>query len=223
MTDLEQRCAGLGATGLSLGLVSGGRVHTFDRGFSERTCAMFATVSLDTALPGPATMRSAQPQFFEDAAMTLARYPRAAGILAGTDLGAAACLPLIRTSEPIVMGYLALHYEGARHFDAAQKAKLWIAMTATSKAVERLLVQAGNRPADAQRGASVGGLRFELAGLREAMETGADIEQAKAMLIERFGLNADQSWNVLRRISNGNNRKVKSIARDLCGTDRRGG
>ncbi|MGZ5406005.1 MAG: hypothetical protein ACXWDL_15255, partial [Nocardioides sp.] len=90
MVGLEGRVLRLGADGFSLGLVKGSRVHTFNRGFSQRTSAVYATISAEADLPGPATLRSSEAQYFESHRVVAARYPKSAGIHAGTRFSAAA-------------------------------------------------------------------------------------------------------------------------------------
>ena len=215
ITDLERRVLSLGADGLSLGLVNGPRLHTFNRGFSERTSAVYATISSEANLPGPATLRSSEAQYFRSHESVGARYPKSVGILAGTPFSAAACLPLVLEGERAAFGYLAMHFRGERRFDDRYRAELCRAAAATTRAIHLLV---SDTQCDDQAGEgdpSLGKLRSEPTWLREAMKTRAEIEQAKGMLMERFALDDDQSWNLMRRMSNETKIKVDTIAHAL--------
>ena len=216
MEGLERRVLRLGVDGLSLGLLNGSRVHTFNRGFSERTSAVYATISAQADLPGPATLRSTQAQYFESHRTVAAHYPKAAGIQAGTRFSAAACLPLVVAGEHAAFGYLAVHYRGTRTFDDRNRAELSRAAAATARAIHRLLGDTRRDLAGVEEDPSLEQMRRKLAGLREAMKTRAEIEQAKGMLMERYALDADQAWILIRRISNESNIKVSAIAGALA-------
>ncbi|WP_036555893.1 GAF and ANTAR domain-containing protein [Nocardioides insulae] len=56
--------------------------------------------------------------------------------------------------------------------------------------------------------------------LRIALDTRKRIGQAQGILMERFGLDADQSFQVLRRYSQDHNRKLREVAEDLVLTRR---
>jgi AmiR/NasT family two-component response regulator len=55
-------------------------------------------------------------------------------------------------------------------------------------------------------------LRAEVTGLRRALQTQGVIEQAKGMLMMRFGLDADAAFALLVRFSQDHNRKVAAIS-----------
>lgn len=88
-----------------------------------------------------------------------------------------------------------------------------------------------NNPGDAADGVTADGapaaegeltsLRAEVAGLRRAMQTQAVIEQAKGMLMMRFGLTADAAFALLVRLSQDNNRKVSAICTAVTDLGRR--
>ena len=54
--------------------------------------------------------------------------------------------------------------------------------------------------------------------LATALETRTVIGQATGMIMERFGLDADASFNVLRRLSSQHNEKLRAIAAQLVAT-----
>lgn len=58
-------------------------------------------------------------------------------------------------------------------------------------------------------------LRDEVAGLRKAMESRADIEQAKGIIMATMRCTADEAFDVLRQQSQHVNRKLRDVARDL--------
>jgi hypothetical protein len=58
-------------------------------------------------------------------------------------------------------------------------------------------------------------LEAELDGLRQAMVERATIEQAKGMLMMRYGLSEDAAFSVLVRWSNDSNVKLRAVARSL--------
>lgn len=91
-----------------------------------------------------------------------------------------------------------------------------------------------NDPRDASDGVAAGAtdgvpevadeltrLRAEVSGLRRAMQTQAVIEQAKGMLMMRFGLTADAAFALLVRLSQDNNRKVSAICTAVTDLGRR--
>ena len=67
--------------------------------------------------------------------------------------------------------------------------------------------------------AELAALRRELAGLRRSQESRAQIEQAKGMLMWRYGMSADRAFEVLRRWSSLYNVKLRVAAEalvDMC-------
>ena len=52
-------------------------------------------------------------------------------------------------------------------------------------------------------------------GLREAMASRAAIEQAKGILIAQSGVDADEAFDLLRRASQRENRKLRDVAADI--------
>jgi len=56
--------------------------------------------------------------------------------------------------------------------------------------------------------------------LQEALTSRAEIDQAKGILMERTGCDADQAFELLRQASQRMNRKVREIAHDICVTAR---
>jgi hypothetical protein len=177
-------------------------------------------------------MLAGVPLFLTDRATTLDRFPATRPILDGSRFEAAACLPLTdHEGEPV--GYLAAHYTGRHEFGAAEAASLrWVAAACSGSAARLLGVRgapvlpaegspATDEPVSAVRAASAAGswdedrLRDELEGLRTAMRSRAVIEQAKGMLMQRYDLSADASWQVLRRLSAESNTKLRELARRL--------
>ncbi len=51
--------------------------------------------------------------------------------------------------------------------------------------------------------------------LQQAMESRASIEQAKGILIEQSGVNEDEAFQLLRRASQRENRKLRDIATEV--------
>jgi hypothetical protein len=64
-------------------------------------------------------------------------------------------------------------------------------------------------------------LRAEVTGLRRALQTQGVIEQAKGMLMMRFGLDADAAFALLVRLSQDHNRKVVAISAAVTDLGRR--
>lgn len=54
--------------------------------------------------------------------------------------------------------------------------------------------------------------------LQEALTSRAEIDQAKGILMERTGCDADQAFELLRQASQRMNRKVRDIAHEICST-----
>jgi AmiR/NasT family two-component response regulator len=57
--------------------------------------------------------------------------------------------------------------------------------------------------------------RREVQQLHEALESRTVIGQATGILMERFGLDSDAAFGVLRRLSQTHNIKIHSLAGDL--------
>ncbi len=53
--------------------------------------------------------------------------------------------------------------------------------------------------------------------LTQAMQSKREVDIAIGVLLERFNLNRDQSFHVLRRLARSSNRKLEDIASDLVG------
>jgi hypothetical protein len=69
---------------------------------------------------------------------------------------------------------------------------------------------------------SVAALQDEVHGLRVAMATRAPIEQAKGMLMSRYGIDEDEAFVLLRTWSSAHNVKLRLIAAalmEVCVTD----
>jgi hypothetical protein len=69
----------------------------------------------------------------------------------------------------------------------------------------------------------ISALREELAGLRLALESRAVIEQAKGVLMATAGCSADEAFELLRRQSQHENRKLRDIAAEVVAAQRRAG
>ena len=63
--------------------------------------------------------------------------------------------------------------------------------------------------------ASLEQLQHEVEGLRQALESRDAIGQAKGILMERQGCTADEAFDILRRGSQRENRKLREIAIDI--------
>lgn len=214
LDSLEQSSRGLRAQALSLGVVHQDRVHTYNLGFAERTSALFSTIALTAALPGPHVVRTRLPQYFEDRDESRSRFPMTAAIDESHPYQAAACLPLV-AEDRYPLGYLSLHYVDPRTFAAAERLRL----TTTADGVARTLgqhVRTGSRGRpNADEELSADELRQELRGLREVMRSRARIEQAKGMLMERYAIDADLAWRVMQRWSSEHDTKIRDLAADI--------
>ncbi len=62
---------------------------------------------------------------------------------------------------------------------------------------------------------TVARLHREVSGLRTAMESRAPIEQAKGIVMAATQCDADEAFDVLRRQSQHQNRRLSEVARDL--------
>jgi hypothetical protein len=74
------------------------------------------------------------------------------------------------------------------------------------------------RDDEAALAATVGRLRDEVDGLRQAMRSRAVIEQAKGMMMERHGITNDEAFERLARLSQRANVKLVDVAAALVGT-----
>ena len=63
--------------------------------------------------------------------------------------------------------------------------------------------------------ATVADLQHEISGLREAMASRAPIEQAKGMVMLRYGVDEDAAFRVLRKWSSVHNVKLRVVAAAL--------
>ncbi len=80
----------------------------------------------------------------------------------------------------------------------------------TMATAKQVLARVAELPAD-----RVSALREEVAGLRRALMTRAVIEQAKGVLMATSGCSADEAFELLRRQSQHENRKLREIASEL--------
>lgn len=62
----------------------------------------------------------------------------------------------------------------------------------------------------------------EVQGLRLAMEHRAEIEQAKGIVMATLGCGSDEAFDILRRQSQHENRRLREIAQDLVAITNRG-
>lgn len=58
-------------------------------------------------------------------------------------------------------------------------------------------------------------MRSEVMQMRQALHSRATIEQAKGIVMERYGLSADHAWNYLVRTSQQHNTKLRDLAEEL--------
>lgn len=202
------------ADAFSLGIVQQGRVHTYNVGFDERISSVYATFSVTAALPGPQAYRSRIPEFFRNAQEAHSRYPLTAGVDAGSSYDAAACLPLLLPVDA-PLGYLALHYYGPRDFQPGEREELGLAASEVASRLHRVVVNAQDAFTQRLQEMPPDVLRGRVLGLTRAMESRAGIEQAKGVLMERYGIDADQAWSVLQRWASEREQKVREVALDV--------
>jgi GAF domain-containing protein len=58
----------------------------------------------------------------------------------------------------------------------------------------------------------------QIAGLEAALDSRTVIDQATGILMERFGLDAQQAYNLLTRLSSHGNRRLRDLAEELTTT-----
>lgn len=204
----------LGAPGFSLGVAHDDQLSTFNGGFLQETNELFASVPVTAELPGPAAYRTGEAVLLVDRRDARARFPQTAGIDAGHAYQAVACLPLT-DRERMPFGYLCLHFAEAREFGELERRELQRAAHGTATELFGLLRAAGVVPAPHPVGGSPAQLREEVLGLRAAMASRAVIEQAKGILMGRYGLTEDRAWAILVRRSSEQERKVRELAEEL--------
>jgi GAF domain-containing protein len=207
----------LGGAGSSLGILEHGVVRQSARGFDARLDARYASIPVGEALPGPVAVRTRAPQLLEDRAVTLERYPATGPILADGEFEAAAVLPLLVGREAV--GYLAAHYRGPRRFDQVELLVLGVVAAACAGAVARLRDGQTSTLSPEVAVQRLHAADDEIRTLRVAMASRAPIEQAKGILMQRYGLGPDAAWDVLRRLSNVLNTKVRDLAAALIAGD----
>lgn len=204
----------LTADAFSLGVVHRELVHTYNLGFLERTSSLHATLSLTEALPGPDAYLTRTPRFFEDRGDAQARYPMTAAIGESHPYDAAACLPLLLPGGRR-LGYLALHYAGRRSFPDDEQQRLRRCARSVADGLHRLLVDAHPSHEPELEAMTVVQLQAKARGLTQALESRAGIEQAKGILMERYGLDAEQAWRLLLRWADEQERKVREVAAEV--------
>lgn len=211
---LEDLTARSGAAGFSLGVLDGDRVSTFNGGFPGVTSADYRYVALSASLPGPAALRSGAAAYLHDERETRATFPQAIAVHEQTSYEAAAVLLLPEdVTTGALLGYLALHFVGPRLFGAAERARLEAAALVVARELCRLVASTSGdlRPPTIEE-MSLPQLRLEVHGLREAIQSRAELEQAKGVLMERYGIDAAAAWLLLRRGSNEQGLKVREVA-----------
>ena len=128
------------------------------------------------------------------------RWASLRGSAAGADLIRSA-LAMPMTQGDAVAGVLTLYSDRPGAFDDGTADRL-VPFAATA---ERLLRDHG-RMAE---------LRLATEQLEEALTSRAVIDQAKGMVMLAQGCGPDEAFDVLRRMSNGSNRKVRDVAADM--------
>jgi hypothetical protein len=68
---------------------------------------------------------------------------------------------------------------------------------------------------DASAEQMLAAMRSEVMQMRQALQTRATIEQAKGIVMARYGLSADSAWGYLVRSSQQRNIKLRDLAEDL--------
>lgn len=89
----------------------------------------------------------------------------------------------------------------------------------------QILAEVAETVAAAGRAGSIGRvdkLVAEVQGLRLAMEHRAEIEQAKGIVMATLGCGPDEAFDILRRQSQHENRRLREIAQDLVAITNRG-
>jgi len=89
----------------------------------------------------------------------------------------------------------------------------------------QILAEVAETVAAAGRAGSIGRvdkLVSEVQGLRLAMEHRAEIEQAKGIVMATLGCGSDEAFDILRRQSQHENRRLREIAQDLVAITNRG-
>ena len=199
------------ADAFSLGVVHRELVHSYHRGFLERTAAIYASLSLTDALPGPDAYLTRTPRFLEDRDEARARYPMTAAIGESHPYGATACLPLLLPGGRR-LGYLALHFAGRRSFPDDEQQRLRRCARSVADGLHRLLVEPHPAHEPELEALTVVQLQAKARGLTEAMESRAGIERARGILMERRGLDAEEAWSLLLRWADEQERTVHEVA-----------
>jgi GAF domain-containing protein len=130
------------------------------------------------------------------------RWPEYAAQAAERGVGSSLSLPLPFQSGTIgALNTYSTEPHAFRETDIAlgQEVASWVALVASNAAGAAATVE-------------------ELAHLRVAMASRATIEQAKGMLMERYKVTPDQAFNVLTRVSQARQIKLREVAATLVGT-----
>jgi hypothetical protein len=107
-----------------------------------------------------------------------------------------------------------VHYRGPRRFEDVEVQALQVLAAGVSGAVARLATP----PVHDESEWAPGGTS-EVAGLGTALGGRAVIEQAKGMLMQRFGVTAEAAWQVLRRFSSTTGTGVRVLAERIIDED----
>jgi len=210
LTNVQLAAIGLGGAAVSVGVLDGVQVRTFNRGFGGQDFAKHDAISLFANLPGPAVVRSLQPLFFESAVDAANHFPETSTIGLADRFQAAACAPLVcPLSGPL--GYVALHFEIQRKFTAEDRAMVLVLAATTAGSLRRTVASAGHL-------SSSSGDRREFpdgADVASEFSLRAVVEQAKGVLIERYELTAQQAYDVLLRFAMSVRLPMSQVARQL--------
>jgi PAS domain-containing protein len=129
-----------------------------------------------------------------------ARWPELAGRIADSDVDAALCVPV--HSDGKLVGVLNVYANAGTRLDEPSfrtRAELFARAAGSILREDRRVQQ----------------LREEAEHLRQAMASRPEIDQAKGILMARFGYDADDAFRHLVAVSQRRNVKLRDIARDI--------
>ncbi|CUR55813.1 hypothetical protein NOCA2300045 [metagenome] len=209
----EAAVLAMGGVGMSVGVLRGDRVVIVYRGAHSPVLEHLDSVSATGFTPGPSAMRTGEPVYLSNQAVTIHQFPASSERVSRLEFQAAACLPLQSGTSPL--GFLVAHYRSERDFDDFVRQQFATLAATCSGALDRLIATprrlAATDPGDSQDGA---------AHVRLARESHAKVEQATGILIERCDLSASAAAVAVEAMAAESGLPIAEVARLLVGRRR---
>jgi PAS domain S-box-containing protein len=106
-------------------------------GFPIEREPWFSTLATERDLPGPLSVRTGEPLWFESADAVVSAFPETLDFMERSGFGAMACVPLMAWGRPL--GFLAAHYPDDRPFSDVDRVVFTTLASVSAQALERAL------------------------------------------------------------------------------------